>query len=160
MQAWSAFFQVQAGASAALLGLVFVSLSINSSFIVGSKHLPNRALESLVILFLNLAFSSLCLVPGQAERMPAIETLCLVGLVWLFVSVLHHHTIRNIEPDFRHHAWVNMLIGQVVALSWFLGGLALLFEGAAGIGWLVPSILLSYVLALLNAWVLLVEINR
>jgi len=41
MQAWSAFFQVQAGASAALLGLVFVSLSINSAAIIASRHLPN-----------------------------------------------------------------------------------------------------------------------
>jgi len=160
MQAWSAFFQVQAGASAALLGLVFVSLSINSAAIIASRHLPNRALEALVILFLNLAFSSICLVPGQAQRLPAIETLCLIGLVWVVLSLLHHHTIRHIEPEFRHHAWFNMLIGQVVALSWLLGGLALFFQGEAGIGWLVPSILLSYGLALLNAWVLLVEINR
>jgi len=160
MQAWSAFFQVQAGASAALLGLVFVSLSINSSAIIASKHLPNRALEALVILFLNLAFSSLCLVPGQAERLPAIETLGLVAVVWMIVSFLHHHTIRNVEPEFRHHAWFNMIVGQFVALSWFLGGLALWFQGEAGVGWLVPSILLSYGLALLNAWVLLVEINR
>jgi len=160
MQAWSSFFQVQAGASAALLGLVFVSLSINSTRIIASKHLPNRALEALVILFLNLAFSSICLVPGQAQRLPAIETLCLVAVAWLVMCVLHHHTIRHIEFDFRHHAWFNMAIGQLVALSWFLGGLALWFQGEAGIGWLVPSILLSYALALLNAWVLLVEINR
>jgi hypothetical protein len=160
MQAWSAFFQVQAGASATLLGLVFVSLTINSTRIIASKHLPNRALEALVILFLNLAFSSLCLVPGQAARMPAIETLALVGLVWVVVSVLHHHTIRNIEPEYRGHAWVNAIVGQFVALSWFLGGVALWFQGEAGVGWLVPSIMLSYALALLNAWVLLVEINR
>jgi hypothetical protein len=160
MQAWSSFFQVQAGASAALLGLVFVSLSINSAAIIASKHLPNRALEALVILFLNLAFSSLCLVPSQAQRLPAIETLVLVGLVWVILSLLHHHTIRTVEPEFSGHAWVNMFTGQFVALSWFLGGLALWFQGDAGIGWLVPSIMLSYALALLNAWVLLVEINR
>jgi len=34
------------------------------------------------------------------------------------------------------------------------------FQVQAGIGWLVPSIMLSYALALLNARVLLVEINR
>jgi len=160
MQAWSAFFQVQAGASAALLGLVFVSLSINADRIIASRHLPNRALEALVILFLNLAFSSLCLVPGQDQRMPAIETLGLVATVWVIISVLHHHNLRTIEPEFRPHAWVNTVVGQLVALSWFLGGLALWFQGEAGVGWLVPSIMLSYALALLNAWVLLVEINR
>jgi len=160
MQAWSAFFQVQAGASAALLGLVFVSLSINSSFIVASKHLPNRAVEAMAILFLNLAFSSLCLVPGQAQRLPAIETIGLVGVVWVILSLLHRHTLKHIEDEFRRHAMFNATIGQLLALSWFLGGLALFFEGDAGIGWLVPSIMLSYVLALFNAWVLLVEINR
>jgi hypothetical protein len=160
MQAWSSFFQVQAGASATLLGLVFVSLTINSTRIIASKHLPNRALEALVILFLNLAFASICLVPGQAARMPAIETLALVGLVWVILSLLHHHTLRHIHHDFRHRAWFNLAVGQIVAVSWFLGGLALWFQGEAGVGWLVPSILLSYALALLNAWVLLVEINR
>ena len=160
MQAWSAFFQVQAGASAALLGLVFVSLSINSGFIVASKHLPNRAVEAMVILFLNLAFSSLCLAPGQEQRLPAIETLCLVLVVWVILSLLHRHTLRHIETEFRRHATFNAAIGQLVALSWFLGGVALLVEGPVGLGWLVPSILASYVLALFNAWVLLVEINR
>ena len=160
MQAWSAFFQVQAGASAALLGLVFVSLSINSAAIIASRHLPNRALEALVILFLNLAFSSLCLVPGQAERLPAIETIGLVGAVWVVLSLLHRHTFKHIEAEFRPHAWFNMTMGQLLALSWFLGGLALFIQGEAGLGWLSPSILFSYVLALFNAWVLLVEINR
>ena len=160
MQAWSAFFQVQAGASAALLGLVFVSLSINSAAIIASPHLPNRALEALVILFLNLAFSSLCLVPSQAQRMPAIETIILVGVVWVVLSLLHRHTFKHIEAEFRRHAWFNATCGQLLALSWFLGGLALFIQGEAGLGWLIPSILFSYVLALFNAWVLLVEINR
>ena len=160
MQAWSAFFQVQAGASAALLGLVFVGLSINAERIIASKHLPNRALEALAILFLNLTFSSICLIPNQGERLPAIEVLGAVGAVWLALTALHSHSIRNIEPAFRGHAWFNAFFGQTVAIAWFLGGLALLFQGVAGVGWLVPSILLSYVLALLNAWVLLVEINR
>jgi len=42
---WSDFALAQLGASAALLGLVFVGLSINLRDVIGSTSLVNRAAE-------------------------------------------------------------------------------------------------------------------
>ena len=47
--AWDSFFVAQAGASAALLGLLFVGLSINLGTIARSARLVQRALESFLL---------------------------------------------------------------------------------------------------------------
>jgi hypothetical protein len=157
---WTAFLQVQAGASASLLGLVFVGLSINFTRIIDSSHLPNRALEALIILLLNLVVASLLLVPGQAAPMLGNEVLGLALLVWIWVTYLHVQNLRRMEARHRPRSLWGLSLGQITILSWCAGGLMLLTRGAMGLAWLVPCFLLGYLLALLNAWVLLVEINR
>jgi modulator of FtsH protease len=47
---WSDFALAQVGASAALLGLVFVGISINLRDFVDSRTLVNRAFEAIVML--------------------------------------------------------------------------------------------------------------
>jgi hypothetical protein len=157
---WEGFFEVQAGASASLLGLVFVSLSINLSRIIGSPSLPNRALESLLVLFLNLLVSSLFLVPAQSATTLATEIMCLVIATWIAVTLLHISSYRNKDKSMPRRAIASTVLGQLVSFSWVLAG-AMLFAGEPkAILWFIPAFLLSYFLGLLNAWVLLVEINR
>ncbi len=160
MPAWIAFFQAQVGASAALAGLVFVGLSISFGRIIASPHLPNRALEALLILALILGLSSLYLVPSQSLRALGIETLAGGGLIWAWILWLQVSTHRSIEPEHRHHAWINSLFGQIATLWWVLGGAMLLTRGAEGFYWLPPAFLMGYALALFDAWVLLIEVNR
>ena len=160
MSGWEGFFEVQAGASASLLGLVFVSLSINLRRIVDSRFLPNRALESLLVLFLNLLVSSLFLVPAQSATTLATEILCLVIATWSAVTLLHISNYRNKDSSMPRRAIASTMLGQLVAFSWALAGAMLFAEGPKAIFWFIPAFLLSYFLGLLNAWVLLVEINR
>ncbi len=47
---WESFALGQVGASAALLGLVFVGISINLRDIVGSGSLVHRAAEAVILL--------------------------------------------------------------------------------------------------------------
>ena len=160
MGAWAGFFQTQAGASASLLGLVFVGLSINFSRIISSRYLPNRALEALLALALNLTVASLALVPTQSVRAFAWETLVLALILWVSASLLHGHTHRNVEAHLRRRAIAGTLLGQLTGVVWVAGAVGLLIAGPSGVGFLVPGFLLSYALAVMIAWVLLVEINR
>ena len=53
-----------------------------------------------------------------------------------------------------------MAISQAAALLFVVGAVATLAFGLVGIYWLAPAIICSYLIALLDAWVLLIEINR
>jgi hypothetical protein len=53
-----------------------------------------------------------------------------------------------------------MAISQAAALLFVVGAVVTLGFGLAGIYWLAPAIICSYFIALLDAWMLLVEVNR
>ena len=63
---WTDLFVATAGATAALAGLVFVAVSINLDRIIGEAGLPDRALETLLLLVLVLLVSIVALIPGQS----------------------------------------------------------------------------------------------
>ena len=65
---WESFFVALAGAAAALVGLVFVALSINLTKVLGGRGLPERAAEAIVLLSSVLLVALLGLVPGQPAR--------------------------------------------------------------------------------------------
>jgi modulator of FtsH protease len=76
----------EAGASAALTGLIFVGVSLNLSKILSIRMLPDRALEALILLLSALTFSCLLLVPVHSHVVVGIEVLSLGLLLWLGVS--------------------------------------------------------------------------
>jgi hypothetical protein len=85
MNGWENFFIAEVGASAALLGLIFVGVSINLTRILSIPGLPNRALLALIILLTILIVFSLLLIPGQTLIFTGIEIL-IVGLIVWFIS--------------------------------------------------------------------------
>src|SRR5580704_19633855 len=66
--AWHDFFMAAVGASAALLGLLFVSLSINIQTILKYPNLPGRAAATLGILLVVLVVCFLGLAPNEGRR--------------------------------------------------------------------------------------------
>ena len=71
MIGWENFFIAEVGASAALLGLIFVGVSINLTRIISLPGLPNRAFLALIILLTILIMCSLLLIPGQSQTLSA-----------------------------------------------------------------------------------------
>lgn len=72
---WESLFVAEAGASAALAGLLFVALSINLERILKGIGLPGRAGEAIVLLLTVLVVSTFGLVPGQSPRVLGAEVL-------------------------------------------------------------------------------------
>ena len=160
MNGWENFFIAEVGASAALLGLIFVAVSINLTRILSIPSLPNRAPLTLIILLTILVVSSLLLVPGQSLTLIGIELLVLGLIVWIIATMLDVSILQTTERKYRLPYMVNLVLTQLALLPYIIAGISVLTRGAAGLYWLVPAIVISFIKAILDAWVLLVEINR
>jgi hypothetical protein len=160
MTEWSNFFIASGGAAAALTGLIFVAVSINLSKILSIPHLPARALESLVIL-MNILFVSLfCLVPGQTLRQLGMEIAGLGVLFWGVTLWIDVGILLQKMREYLFHHVRNLVFSQLSMVPYIVSGL-LVFNGhAGGLYWLIPGIFFSFLKALTDAWVMLVEINR
>jgi len=60
---WENFVVAEAGASAALTGLLFVAVSINLTRILSFPHLPGRAAQAVMVV-LSVLLVSTCSRPG------------------------------------------------------------------------------------------------
>ena len=160
MNGWENFFIAEVGASAALLGLIFVGVSINLTRILSISGLPNRAFLALIILLTILVVSSLLLVPGQTLTQIGIEILVVGLIVWIIATSLDVNILRSRKRQYRLPYMVNIALTQIALLPYLVAGIIMLTHGAGGLYWLVPAVLISFIKAILDAWVLLVEINR
>jgi lipopolysaccharide export LptBFGC system permease protein LptF len=52
------------------------------------------------------------------------------------------------------------LLTQICVLSYIVAGIVMITLGSDGINIVVPAVVVSFIIALMDAWVLLVEINR
>lgn len=160
LEAWEPFFSAQLGAAAALGGLVFVGLSLNLAKILSFPTLPGRALLALVILVVILVVSSLMLVPGISASVRGVITLALGALVAIAGTVMHVRWLGADVPQSTSQKTLNLILFEAAMLPYVVAGLLLLIGSAASLYWLATGILISLVKAFLDAWVLLVEINR
>jgi hypothetical protein len=157
---WSDLFVAVAGASAALLGLLFVAVSINLQRIVGFEGLPERALETLMLLLGVLVLAIAGLMPGQSATALGVEVLTL-GLAMAVTASRLPVTYADDsgkEPAAwkisRHGVRAASIVPIVVA------GLSLILESGGGLYWLAAGIVFSIAGAVASAWVLMVEILR
>jgi modulator of FtsH protease len=157
---WANFFLAEVGASAALAGLIFVGVSINLTKILSAQMLPNRAIQALLFLGTILVLSSLVLVPDQSMTLIGVEVMGIAIALWIFLTILGVRSWQQSGPEYRGRVIGNLILDQVVVLPYAIAGIVILMQGANGLYWLVPAILFSFAKSMVDAWILLVEINR
>jgi hypothetical protein len=86
MEAWGTFAVIVGSSAAALLGLLFVAVSIRVDVIAGSAELRNRAAQTLGLFVTLLLISLLLALPGQNLRLLGAE---LIGLTVVTAAVLY-----------------------------------------------------------------------
>ena len=160
MEEWHDLFVASAGAAAALMGLLFVGLSINLSKILAFPVLATRALIASMLLLSILIQTLLLLVPHETPRAAGFCVLIIGLLTWPSVSYLDWVIFKKLEIRYRNLHLGKMLFDQVALLPYFIGGIIMLHGSVSGYYWLVGSIIISFLKASLDAWVLVVEINR
>lgn len=162
---WSDFGLAHLGASAALLGLVFVGMSINLKEFVGSSLLVNRGLEAIVLLGSVLIAATAVLIPAQASAAAGVELIVVggctaLGVLRLQAGAAHDVVDHGDRGPTKASVVSRRVIGVGSAVLVALAGVLLIAEVGGGLYWWPVAIVTAYVGAIVDAWVLLVEILR
>jgi hypothetical protein len=165
VEEWHDFFLAAAGAAAVLAGLVFVGVSINLEMIMANPiyGLAGRALEALVLLVAVLLVTCLLLVPAQGTLVAGVEVLVVAIADWAAIVAIQVRQLRNwhsLEASLRWNFVPRVVLGQIATLPLVAAGIAVLSWGVSGLYVLVVGVVLSFLVAVEDAWVLLVEIHR
>jgi hypothetical protein len=156
---WSDLYVAMAGAAAALLGLLFVAVSINLEQVLRIAWLPLRAGETLGVLVVLLMTAVFVLVPGQSPTVLGLE-LAGTGLVLLGCDAALR-VRRGRPPGAQARSIVvPAVIVACTGAPLVTAGATLAAGAGGGLYWTVPALVAGFGGAVSNAWVLLVEILR
>ena len=164
IQNWNSFAQMAAGASAQLLGLLFVAVSLNRDRIMKYPSLGARAIETLLMFMLPLLVSILLVIPHQTLRLLGIELLVLAAIRLAALFFTGRRTIpatftARKEPD--HVIRLDRLLSYtspafITTLLVLIAGVAIVTGHVGGLYWLAAAIVLSLVGGVWSAWLFLV----
>jgi hypothetical protein len=156
---WTDLFVATAGASAALAGLVFVAVSINIERILKFRGLPERALETVLLLLGVLLVSVVGLIPGQSHTALGLELVFVslaIGTAIARLPTIHSASTEE-PPAWLWGRWSVRIAGTLPLL---IGAVSIFAEAGGGLYWIAVGIVFALTGAIINAWVLLVEILR
>jgi hypothetical protein len=156
--AWHGFFQASVGASAALLGLLFVSMSINIQLILKYPNLPGRASATLGMMLTALVVGCFALAPNANSPAFGWEVIGVTAVAAVQSIWVTPHGRKPTDPLY----WLLGSLATVLlpALTLMAGGISLLAGAGGGFYWILGGTAFCFVAASVNAWVLLVEVLR
>lgn len=159
MESWDTFTVVVGGAAAALLGLLFVAISIRLDTIMASTELRSRAAQTLVLFVSTLLLSLLLSVPGQPVRLLGGELMALAVLSGAALLALDR---RAGQPSGQRINRVLDLVSPNVftSLLLFAAGLVLALGLHAGLYVLVLPVLAAFLGGVTSAWLFMTRVPR
>jgi modulator of FtsH protease len=166
MDGWDNFFVAMAGAAVAFAGLVLVSISINLERIIKQPGLIGRSAGPLVVLFTLFTASSIILIPNQRMALYGIEMFTLGCAFTAVISVVlwrqreraREAVDRGLSP--QHSFAFRALLCVLIALALLAAGVVLATGEEKGAFFIAPAMIAGFFLAFVEAWVLLIEIDR
>jgi hypothetical protein len=151
--AWSNYGVAVVSGAAALTGLLFVAVSVNSAWFWSSKAIRGRAGQALVLFIIPLVTGLLLLVPGQSTTALGIEIVVVGLLAGRTLLALRSEPVKD-EP--RTMALVERLSPRmIITAALIAGGTSLIARHAGGLYWLMVVHVCALLTGLLNAWVFL-----
>jgi len=99
-------------------------------------------------------------VPAQPRFLVGLELFVIGAAAWSTTVVLDARGWKGTDGEFRRGYVLLIIMNQLALLPYLAAGVVVATVGYGGLYLLVPSIVFSLLKALLDSWVLLVEINR
>ena len=160
MKDWISFFSAIISAAATLTGLIFVGVSISLDRILQLPQLPNRAMGALILLMNVLICCVVCIIPSQSSIILGVEISGLCTAAWVITSILDSKMLRSAKPDLKVKYRLNAGMNQFTLIPGIISGVLLISAGFNALYWFVPLIICSFIKAVMDAWVLLIEVHR
>jgi hypothetical protein len=164
LRSWHNFYFMTGGASAALLGLMFVALSLGMNLISGTTRSEFRAFvtPSVIYFVAVLLICGVMLAPAYEPLMLEL-ILCIGGVVGLgliarSILLLIRTAFKN--RDFILSDWLGQVLGPVVGFGLLLVGALEFYSAQTSLGFLVLWIatILLLLCAIANTWSLVIWI--
>ncbi|SDY76962.1 hypothetical protein [Herbiconiux ginsengi] len=157
---WQAFASATAGSAGALAGLIIVAVSVNVKQILAGSALPARAGSTIAAIAVVLVSSFAMLIPGQTLDKLGVEVLAFAVVALGFqvdaaVRMLRSHDGPSLS---RTIPTIVLHIGQLAGV--LVGGVLLISGNPDGLFHVAAGFIAIFIVSILNAWVLMVEILR
>jgi hypothetical protein len=150
---WHDFATMTGGASGALTGLLFVSVSLNASRIAAHTGLRASAAQTLVLFITPLTIAAVLLTPHQPDWVIGAELMAIGSVAGTVLLVNHRVKLGLADDDLRLISIFNHPASSVIAMVLVLASGVILAAGqGAGLYLLFPASLVAFVSGVLNAW--------
>lgn len=157
---WQTFYATLVGATATLLGLLFVALALNVEMFTRGEHAHAKALARHTLrAYLNMFIvAMLFLVPRESALVLGIG-LVVIGFLGE-LDLLHY--FRAARALGIRESWLRLRLGFVSLChgGLVIVGFRLIFDRPTSLLWLAPLVLTLLVSATRNCWHLLLEVRR
>jgi hypothetical protein len=156
---WGDFAAVIGAGTAALLGLLFVAVSIRIEAIAKSAELRNRTAQTLTLLLTGLLAAALLAVPDQSTWALGLEYLVL-ALVVIGVAVFNNRRAGGRQSETALARSLGAINPTYVTCSLLVAaGVVLILGRRDGIYVLVPALAAVLVGGVVNSWLILVKLT-
>lgn len=159
MPGWDSFAVVIGGAAAALIGLLFVSVSIRIEVISASPDFRNRGAATLCLFGSVLLVAILLVIPGQRGWELGVQLLVLaVGLGgvlwWLNRRATAHPSEQPISPILA-----TVSPDSITTLLLLVAGTLLLAGVDDGVYVVIPAVIAAIIGGIVSAWLFLIRVT-
>jgi hypothetical protein len=162
VEKWSTFAEITGEAAAALIGLLFVAVSIRVNVIAASKELRNRAAQALSLFVTVLLVAIVLAIPDQAYGVLGGELIALAVILTAVLFALEHRarsdaggagsqpvakTLEAISPN------------SITSVLLLASGVAVALGVHAGLYILVAPSIAALAGGVVSAWLLLTKVT-
>lgn len=160
MEPWHEFLVALAGASGALVGLIIIAMSISLDQLLKAPNLVTRGAACLELLTGVLLVSCALLMPNLGDK--AIGSIILTGgiTIWAATTSEAIKSLATGSDTYKSRGFFALALFQVATLPQIVAGIAAFRIGADAMYVLALAFIVTFAAAVLDAWVLMVEVRR